>query len=214
MHGWILAAIKTVAHIAIPLVALAAGLAAAEFRPRDVLREPGLLGRSLLAELVVVPLIAVLLVKLLGVPLRVAGGLLIIAISVGPVMALKRARASGADESFAIVLNLVLLLLAIPYLPIAAAVLGALCGRDVSIGMGAVAGVVLPTQLLPLVVGLLIARFAPRVAERLIKPVTWLGNGLLAALALVLLVLATATTIGSARGAMSDEAIRAVKDDW
>jgi putative ABC transport system permease protein len=36
----------------------------------------------------------------------------------------------------------------------------------------------------------------------------------LAALGLVLLVLATATTIGSARGAMSDEAIRAVKDDW
>jgi len=33
-------------------------------------------------------------------------------------------------------------------------------------------------------------------------------------LALVLLVLAMATTIGSARGAMSFEAIRAVKDDW
>ncbi len=41
--------------------------------------------------------------------------------------------------------------------------------------------------------------------------VPWMS---LAALALVLLVLATATTIGSARGAMSDEAIRAVKDDW
>jgi putative ABC transport system permease protein len=36
----------------------------------------------------------------------------------------------------------------------------------------------------------------------------------LAVLALVLLVLAMATTIGSARGAMSFEAIRAVKDDW
>lgn len=36
----------------------------------------------------------------------------------------------------------------------------------------------------------------------------------LAALALVLLVLAMATTIASARGAMSFEAIRAVKDDW
>ncbi|MEO8752706.1 MAG: FtsX-like permease family protein [Casimicrobiaceae bacterium] len=36
----------------------------------------------------------------------------------------------------------------------------------------------------------------------------------LAALALVLLVLAMATTIASARGAMSDDAVRAVKDDW
>jgi len=36
----------------------------------------------------------------------------------------------------------------------------------------------------------------------------------LAALALVLLVLAMATTIASARGAMSFEAIRAVKEDW
>ena len=36
----------------------------------------------------------------------------------------------------------------------------------------------------------------------------------LAALAFVLLVLAMATTIGSARGAMSDDVIRAVKDDW
>jgi putative ABC transport system permease protein len=36
----------------------------------------------------------------------------------------------------------------------------------------------------------------------------------LAALALGLLVLAMATTILSARGAMSDDAIRAVRDDW
>jgi putative ABC transport system permease protein len=41
--------------------------------------------------------------------------------------------------------------------------------------------------------------------------VPWLS---LAALALVLLVLAMATTIASARGAMSFEAIRAVKEDW
>jgi putative ABC transport system permease protein len=36
----------------------------------------------------------------------------------------------------------------------------------------------------------------------------------LLALALVLLVLATATTLVSARSAMSDDAVRAVKDDW
>jgi len=41
--------------------------------------------------------------------------------------------------------------------------------------------------------------------------VPWL---LLLALAAVLLVLATATTLVSARGAMSGDAIRAVKDDW
>jgi putative ABC transport system permease protein len=41
--------------------------------------------------------------------------------------------------------------------------------------------------------------------------VPWL---LLLALAVVLLVLATATTLVSARGAMSGDAIRAVKDDW
>jgi putative ABC transport system permease protein len=41
--------------------------------------------------------------------------------------------------------------------------------------------------------------------------VPWL---LLAALAAALLVLATATTLVSARGAMSGDAIRAVKDDW
>jgi putative ABC transport system permease protein len=33
-------------------------------------------------------------------------------------------------------------------------------------------------------------------------------------LALVLLALATATTLVSARSAMSDDAVRAVKDDW
>ena len=36
----------------------------------------------------------------------------------------------------------------------------------------------------------------------------------LAALAIVLLALATATALASARGAMSGDAIRAVKDDW
>ena len=41
--------------------------------------------------------------------------------------------------------------------------------------------------------------------------VPWL---LLLSLAAALLVLATATTLVSARGAMSGDAIRAVKDDW
>jgi BASS family bile acid:Na+ symporter len=188
MHGWILDAIRTVAHIAIPLVALAAGLSAVSFKPSDVWREPSLLLRSLLAVLVVVPLVALVLVKLLPVTPEVRGGLLTIAVAIGPVMALKRAKAGGGDESFALGLDLSLLLLSIPFVPAAAAALGAMFGRDVSVGVWAVARVVLPLQLLPLLLGVVVAQLWPRMAARFIEPVTVAGNVLLAALAAVLVV--------------------------
>jgi predicted Na+-dependent transporter len=92
--------------------------------------------------------------------------------------------------------NVILLLVCIPFLPLAVAALGKLFGREVSIGMGAVAGVVVPTQLLPLALGLLIARLRPRLAARLIRPVTMLGNVLLGALALVLIVALAKRIVG------------------
>jgi BASS family bile acid:Na+ symporter len=190
MHGWILEAVRIVAHIAIPLVALVAGLSAVAFTPRELGRDPWLLVRALVAILVVVPLVAVLLVKLLPLEGPVGAGLLIMAISIGPVMALKRASAGGGDQSLALRLDLVLLVLSIPFLPLAAAVVGAMFGRDVSIGMGAVAAVVVPVQLVPLALGVLIARLWPRVAVRLIKPIAMIANVLFAALAVIVIVAA------------------------
>jgi BASS family bile acid:Na+ symporter len=188
MRDLVVPLVRVLARIAVPLVAFAVGIDAA---PADVAwlwRRPGLLLRSLFVLFLAVPIVAVVLARVLPLAPAVWVGLVISALSVGPVAALRRARAFDADDNYALSLNVTLLLAGIPFLPLAFALVGALFGHRVSIGVGSIAGVILLLQLLPLVLGLAVARRWPTLAGRLRKPVTWVGNGLLLVVVLVALV--------------------------
>src|SRR4051794_29062095 len=89
--------IRAVAHVAVPLVAFAVGLSAASLEVTWLWRRPARLLRSLLAVLILVPAAAVLLVKAVALPPEVGAGLLIMAVSAGPVAALRKARAGGGE---------------------------------------------------------------------------------------------------------------------
>jgi BASS family bile acid:Na+ symporter len=189
MPDWLLTLIKTVARIAVPLLAFASGLQTARAELRWLYRRPALLLRSLLAVLLLVPAAALLLVTALRLPYPVPQGLLIISIAIGPVAALTTSKKRGGEESYALGLDALLLVLSVVFVPAAAAVLGALFGRTVRLKLGEVAKVVGVLQLLPLLAGVAVRRFWPRVADRLQRPVSLVATVLFVGLVVVVLAL-------------------------
>jgi len=154
--------------ILIPLVSFTTGLQAPrpEQGERRLWQRPEELGRDLLAVLIIVPLWALLLVAFLPVSPFVRAGLLIAVLSVGigPAAAMKRMGAAAPNSREALDLNLIVLVLSLLFVPVAFAGAAALFHRDLHIGVGAVAKVVIGRALLPLLLGVGAARLFPRAA--------------------------------------------------
>jgi BASS family bile acid:Na+ symporter len=177
MHPTLMHAAKVVVLVAIPLASFATGLRAADAQGRWLARHPGLLARSLLAILCVLPIGAVLFLHSIAVAPVVRAGLTIaiVSIGIGPPAAFghvtsyakKAARDSEAGHdvsiSFEVGLNVVLLVLAIVYIPTFVAVHGAIFHHGVRLAPAAVAKVVLTRALVPLALGVGVGRLAPRV---------------------------------------------------
>jgi BASS family bile acid:Na+ symporter len=189
MAGSVVAVVRTGAQMAIPLVTFAVGLGAGSLRPAALRRQRRLVGRSLLAALVVVPVVTMLLAGLLPVAPEVRAGLLTMAIAVGPAAALRRVGRGNGDADYALGLNLALLLAGLIYMPLAAKLVGAVFHRDVHVALRAVLRPVLLVELVPLLAGLGLAWFVPRAAARLIQPVTVAANVLLAVIVVLVLAL-------------------------
>jgi bile acid:Na+ symporter, BASS family len=173
MASWLPDLIGMIVPVTVGLVAFEVGMTSAAAEVTELLRRRGLLLRSLLGTLVVVPLLAVVLVRGLALPNAVSTGLLVTAISVGPVAALEKSQAKGAARRFALRLNIVLLALSLLFVPFTIWVIGAAFQREAYLSVADVARVILPLQLFPLLAGLAVGRLAPSFATR--------AGGLLAA---------------------------------
>lgn len=150
----------------IPLAAFATGLRVKD--PFWLWKRPRLLGRSLLAVLVVVPVVATLLVELLRPSVLARAGIIVAILSVGmgaPNM-LKRSAAPGTRSAYEVGLDVVLLSLAILYIPAAIALHGAFFHHQVRIDPAQVARVVLFQMLVPLALGIAFARIWPRLVDQ------------------------------------------------
>ena len=125
---------------------------------------PAQLFRDLLAILILVPAWVLALVLILPVTPIVRAGLVIatLAIGIGPMASMKRMGPTAPTAREALELNIVVLAISLAFVPLAFALLAALFHRDVFIGVGAVAKVVLGRALLPLLLGLGAARLFPR----------------------------------------------------
>src|SRR5690242_12432817 len=97
--------IGPLAHIAIWLVAFAIGLAASQSSVARLWRDRPLLARSLLATLLLVPVATVILVRLLPLAPAVRGGLLVMALSIGPLMAIKQSDSRGGETGYALAMS-------------------------------------------------------------------------------------------------------------
>jgi BASS family bile acid:Na+ symporter len=160
--------LRVLVGVAVPLASFATGLRSTD--PLWLWKRPRLLVRSLLAILVVVPLVEVLLAGVLAagnVYLRAGIVVSILAIGIGPPNLLKRTRGSQEVACYGIGLNITLMLAAIVYLPLATALHGAVFHHQVIPPWTQVARVVLVQALLPFFAGVALARWVPRLAAPL-----------------------------------------------
>lgn len=150
-------------------------------------RNPGVLGRSLLAMDVVMPLFAVLAIALTSVPAPVKIALAALSVSPVPPLLPRKTQTVGGTHEYAIGLLFAAAIIAPVFVPLAVGLLGVLHGVHANISFLAVATIMLMTVLGPLVAGVVIRNNWPELAERLVKP--------LGTIAIVLLVLCAVPVI-------------------
>jgi BASS family bile acid:Na+ symporter len=164
VHEEILVWFKGLVAVTIPLAAFATGLrTSGTLQAAWLWRHPALLDRSLLCLLLIVPLWAVLAMQVLQVSPLVKTGILaaVLAIGIGPPAALERTQKTETPIEYEIGLDISLMLLSVVFLPAAVALHGAIFHHDVRLDAVSVAKVVLAEVLIPLGLGVFVARWLP-----------------------------------------------------
>jgi predicted Na+-dependent transporter len=214
---------KLVAPTMLVALTLSAGLQVDRENLIAILKNIGLLGRALLANFIIVPILGVLLAKAFVLPKFVATGFLLMAIAPGVPFVLSNVRKKGGSLGFAIELAVFLPLLSILTVPVTAQlVLPAGAAAQLPLGHFIITLVLF--QLIPLLLGIAIANRIPRIAPplarlshivflvtvvlllvmlapRLVKDVTLVygSHGMLAMLCLVILSMGTGWVLGGPR---------------
>jgi len=171
----------------IVLTTLGVGLSATPREAASLFRDPGRLLRSLAAMMVIVPLFAIIVARALE--LEPAVKIALAALSVSPVPPLwpKKVRWASGEESSTIGLLVATGFLSIIIVPIAIQAFEAIFSISLQVSAGSIAAIAFATVICPTAVGIVLHRFAPRVATRLARPTTLLATTLLVVSALPIL---------------------------
>ena len=186
-------------QLALIAIVAAVGLQA---RWRDVvetMRRPAWLLRAIVAVNIIVPATALIVIAAFPMGRSIKIGLVLMAVSpLAPLVASKLMR-SGAEASRIVGYYVLLTLLSVVIVPATIALLSQLLPTDATISMAAIAKLVGVSVLAPLAVGLAVGTATPLLAERLAKPLTLIGYGLLFLLS-VPIVLAQAKDVAGLVG--------------
>lgn len=175
------------ATVTILTVMLSLGLLLGREQFAAALKRRTVLAAILFAVVVPVPALAVLFVKLLGIKGPVAAGIVLMSVSPGAPVALRRAIDAGGHTRFAPTLHLAIVLLAVITVPASILILDFVFGATFRVSPLDVGRQVFFAQLLPLGVGAAFRAYLPAAAERLEPPLARFSSLLLLALAIVLL---------------------------
>lgn len=134
-----------------------------------LLRHPGQLVRSIVAMILVMPAIAVGLVKLFALDAPVEITLVCLALSPAPPILPKKIKAGGS-HAYVMSLLVIAALLSIVWIPLAGVILDRIFNAQISIPAAPVAKLVLMTVIAPVVAGVILRRLVPALAERLARP--------------------------------------------
>jgi predicted Na+-dependent transporter len=186
----------------LPLDAIGAGALACVFASMTALGigiEPA---RVLARGFPVRPLLAALVIALLLVPagaivyarlFHLDGGelvgLVLMGISPGAPLALRRSSEAGGDGDFSLVLQVAVAVLAVGAVPLWIYILHLLYGRDAEVSITLLSRQVFLAQILPLSCGILLRRLAPARSRALVRPLLMGSGVLMAVIALALVVL-------------------------
>ena len=135
-----------------------------------LVRRPGLLVRSLVSMFLVMPIVAVILVR--AFELRPSFEIALVALAISPVPPLlpgKEGKAGGR-AAYALGLMAVVSVLAIVVVPLWLQLLALYLDRQLQMPPAAIAKVVVMMTLLPLLTGVVVRALVPAVAARLEKP--------------------------------------------
>jgi BASS family bile acid:Na+ symporter len=152
-----------------------------------IVHRPGLLLRSLIAMLVLMPLLVVACVYFLNLPQSTAVVLTALAISPVPPMLPKKHKKAGGIAPYGLGLLVILALVSIVTVPLSVMFIDWLFAIPRGVGPSAIVKIVLKMIIAPLALGMLVAKLAPGAAQALFMPVRRLAALLLIAGALVLL---------------------------
>jgi bile acid:Na+ symporter, BASS family len=164
---------------------------------KDVLyliRNPSLLGRSVVAMFVIMPLVALALVRAFHLEPRLEIALICISIAPLPPIIPKKLAKAGGHPAYGLALTAVVALFAVVFVPVASALLGRFFGQPFAMGGGAIARVMLLTIVLPLAAGMIVRATLPAVADRIERPIALIG-GILLPVAVIALVGANLSAI-------------------
>jgi BASS family bile acid:Na+ symporter len=177
---------------------LGLGIVPREFR--WVWRHPGLIAKGLFCVLIAVPSIALLVTRAFDFPRPVEIGIVLMAISPGAPVALRRSLDAGGHHSFAPALQILVAILAVVSMPLSIAALNEFYAGNASIAPGQLARQVFIAQLLPLGLGMLARRAFPTPAAWLEPRLAKLSNLLLIALTVLVLVDVWGTVVDAGPG--------------
>jgi BASS family bile acid:Na+ symporter len=152
-------------------------------------RRPALLLRSLIAVLLLVPVVVLLLLWVLDLPRAVVTGLAVLAAAPGAPLTTMRSQMAGGSTPYSASLQLTLALLAVLTTPLTLALFHAMFVLETA-GLPSleVARQVAMVQFLPVSMGLLVRRLVPRLAGVAARPLTVLANVLFVLLIAAILV--------------------------
>ena len=152
--------------------------------------QPGLLVRSLLSVIVLVPGIVGVLLWAFPLPPAVATGLAVLAAAPGAPLTTKRIEMAGGELQYAVNLQLTLAVLAVVVTPLILSVYFSIFDLVIErVAPLDVARQIVRVTFLPIIVGFLIRRFLPAVAARIGNLLRVLANILLILLVLGLAIL-------------------------
>ena len=161
-------------------------------------KQPGLLIRSLIAVVVVVPVAATLIVRGLGLQGAVAIGILAMGACPGAPFAPQKQIKLGGRMPYVYSLLVVVTLFAVVTIPLTVAILHAVFAVETEslLRPGVIARKAIVMLLLPLGIGIAIRRFLPSLADALAKPLATAVNVFIGLVALLILVKAFPAMIG------------------
>lgn len=151
-------------------------------------RRPTWLLRALLAVFVIMPLVAILLVRIFEFQRVVEIALIALAISPAPPLLPQRQERVGGVTSYVVGLLAVLSLLAIVMVPLSLEIFERVSGRSLGMAPGTIARIVFWRSLLPLAAGMLVLVYLPRLVPTIYKVVALLASVLLLVAASVLIL--------------------------
>jgi len=169
---------------------LTLGFKATLAEPFFLFRRPHLFIRTFLAIYIVVPIVTISILAVIQLPESMKIGIILLTISPVAVASPHKMLVLGANPPYVYSLLISLSLFAVITVPVSLAILTSLpLANDASISPFQVAKSIAQTVLLPLVIGTIIRRIVPRLADRFAEPINNISSKIMMGSLLVLLIL-------------------------